>query len=304
MNRPAHHPPAHTSGFTLVELLIVMALGGLLLTVLLQLVLSSQRLYQSDSARAAINQDVSVAIAAISNDVRQAGERLSADFPAVQVTGAAGKRSITVRRSVLDIVLPVCKDIKSGTATDVVFVSKKGGGGGSLPANCKEDSSEVGFDAWINYRKANGGTVDAYLYDPVTGLGELFSYDAEDGSGQHLHKGPGKWLNNYPVVNQPRVYILEETTYTQDGSLVTLKRGSQAAAAFLPNVQTFEIEPIITDGGVLTTITGNFPTTTDSWKDLHTVRLSLTASQKAGGKTISRTFESEFVPRNVFSENQ
>lgn len=302
MNRPVPHA-AQTQGFTLVELLIVMALGGLLLTALLQLVLSSQRLYQSDSARAAINQDVSVAIAAISNDVRQAGERLTADFPAVQVAGASGQRSITVRRSVLDVVLPVCKDIKSGTATDVVFISKKGNGG-SLPASCKEDSSEVGFNAWVSYRKANGGTVDAYLFDPVTGLGETFSYDAEDNSGQHIHKGPGKWLNNYPVVNQPRVYILEETTYAQDGTSIMLKRGSQAAVAFLPNVQTFEIEPIVVNSGTRETITGNFPTNKNSWKDLNTVRLSLTASQQAGGKTVSRTFTSEFVPRNVFSENQ
>lgn len=302
MNRPVPHA-AQTQGFTLVELLIVMALGGLLLTALLQLVLSSQRLYQADSARAAINQDVSVAIAAISNDVRQAGERLTADFPAVQVAGASGQRSITVRRSVLDVVLPVCKDIKSGTATDVVFVSKKGNGG-SLPASCKEDSSEVGFNAWVSYRKANGGTVDAYLFDPVTGLGETFSYDAEDNSGQHIHKGPGKWLNNYPVVNQPRVYILEETTYAQDGTSIMLKRGSQAAVAFLPNVQTFEIEPIVVNSGTRETITGNFPTNKNSWKDLNTVRLSLTASQQAGGKTVSRTFTSEFVPRNVFSENQ
>jgi prepilin-type N-terminal cleavage/methylation domain-containing protein len=302
VNRPVPHA-AQTQGFTLVELLIVMALGGLLLTALLQLVLSSQRLYQADSARAAINQDVSVAIAAISNDVRQAGERLTADFPAVQVAGASGQRSITVRRSVLDVVLPVCKDIKSGTATDVVFVSKKGNGG-SLPASCKEDSSEVGFNAWVSYRKANGGTVDAYLFDPVTGLGETFSYDAEDNSGQHIHKGPGKWLNNYPVVNQPRVYILEETTYAQDGTSIMLKRGSQAAVAFLPNVQTFEIEPIVVNSGTRETITGNFPTNKNSWKDLNTVRLSLTASQQAGGKTVSRTFTSEFVPRNVFSENQ
>lgn len=302
MNRPVPHA-AQTQGFTLVELLIVMALGGLLLAALLQLVLSSQRLYQSDSARAAINQDVSVAIAAISNDVRQAGERLTADFPAVQVAGVPGQRSITVRRSVLDVVLPVCKDIKSGTATDVVFISKKGNGG-SLPASCKEDSSEVGFNAWVSYRKANGGTVDAYLFDPVTGLGETFSYDAEDNSGQHIHKGPGKWLNNYPVVNQPRVYIMEETTYAQAGTSIMLKRGSQGAVAFLPNVQKFEIEPVVINGGTRETITGNFPTNKSSWKDLNTVKLSLTASQQAGGKTVSRTFTSEFVPRNVFSENQ
>lgn len=301
MNRATH--PARTQGFTLVELLVVIALGGLLITALLDLVLSSQRLYQADTARAAINQDVSVAIAAISNDVRQAGERLSADFPAISVRGAAGARSITVRRSLLDAVLPVCETIKGGSSDDNVFITRNGNKG-SLPAACKDNASEVGFGTWIKYRQDNGGKVDAYLYDPVTGLGEVFVYDAEDGSGQKLHKGSGKWVNSYPIANEPRVYLLEETTYAQSGSVLTLKRGSQDAVAFLPNVQSFEIEPVVADGNTLTAVTGNFPTATDSWKDLNTIRLKLTANQQVGGKTVSRTFTSEFVPRNVFSENQ
>lgn len=295
-------------GFTLTELLIAMAIGGIIMTALLQLVFSAQRLYQTDSARTAVNQNASVALTAMTNDLRQAGERLTRDFPALSVDGPAGQERVTMRRSVLDAVLPVCKDVKGGTATDVVFVSKedKGKGkSGTLPPNCKDSSAEVGFNEWIAYRKAQGGTVDAFIYDPVTGLGETFVYDAEDGSGQHIHRGGGKWLNDYPVENKPRVYMMEQVSYQQSGTYLMRQVGSDDAIAYLPGVTGFDVRPVtLNAAGAETTISGNFPAAPLTWKDLYRLDIVLTAQQRVGSQTVSRTYTSSFVPRNVFSEDR
>ncbi len=292
-------------GFTLTELLIAMAVGGIIMAALLQLVLSTQRLYQSDSARTTVNQNATVALTAMTNDLRQAGERLTRDFPALSVDGAAGAERVTMRRSVLDAVLPVCKDVKGGTATDVVFISKKGGGGGSLPPNCKDSSAEVGFNEWIAYRKAQGGKVDAFIFDPVTGQGEMFTYDAEDGSGQHIHRSGGKWLNDYPVDNKPRVYMMEQVSYQQSGTYLMRQVGNEPAIAYLPGVTSLDIRPIVLNAaGAETTVTGPFPAAPLSWKDLYRLDIVLTAQQRAGSQAVTRTYTSSFVPRNVFSEDR
>ena len=228
------------AGFTLIELLVVMAVSGILITALLSVVSSSQRLYAVDTVRGAVNQDVSVALTAITNDARELGEQTNSDFPALVVTGSALSRVLTIRRNLIDVVLPVCKDIKSGSNTDVVFISKNGGSG---PADCQSTSAAAGFQTWINFRIANGGTINAYVYDPVTGLGENFIYDAEDSSGQHLHKSGPNWTNDYPTTDNPRVYVLEQHSYFLSGGKLYLTTDTGTPQAYLPNVVSFEVYP-------------------------------------------------------------
>ncbi|GGS10255.1 type II secretion system protein [Deinococcus sedimenti] len=293
------------SGFTLTELLIVMAVSGIVMTALLNLVFSSQRMYQADMARVAVNQNASVALTAMTNDLRQAGERMTRDVPALLVSGSKGSETITMRRSILDAVLPVCKDVKAGTATDVVFVSKKGGGkADKYPDGCKDTSTELGLDEWKAYRIKQGGKVDAYIYDPVTKVGEMFVYDAEDNSGQHIHRGGGKWLNDYEADHSPRLYIMEEVSYQQDGTYLTRKVGTGDAVRYLPGVTEFDIQPFVLQSGTPTVVTGSFPTSPLTWKDLYRLDIVLTAQQKVGTSTGTRTFTSSFVPRNVFSEDR
>ncbi|MFB9993115.1 PilW family protein [Deinococcus oregonensis] len=289
-------------GFTLVELLVVMALSGIIMTALLGMVFSAQKLYQNDTARAAVNQDISVALNSLSNDGRQAGERMTSDFVALTVTGDPLSRVLTLRRGLLDVVLPVCKEVKAGTNTDVVFVSKNGGGSGSFPANCKDDSNESGLGIWKAYRLAQGGSVNAYIYNPKTKIGETFTYDAEDGSGQHLHKSSGKWLNDYPTEDEPRVYMLEELKYFLQANVLYLAENGGVAQPFLPNVVSFEADPYIKGAlGVSTKVSTDFPLGTQTWKDLQQLNVKITATAKAGTKTVQRDYSSSFTPRNVFS---
>ena len=292
-----------TAGFTLVELLVVMALSGLLIAALLGTVSSSQRLYAVDTARGSVNQDVSVALTAITNDVRELGEQMNSDFPALLVTGSALSRVVTIRRNLLDVVLPVCKNIRAGSNTDVVFISKNGGG--SAPSDCQSTSASAGFQKWIDYRKSHGDSVNAYIYNPVTKLGENFIYDAEDNSGQHIHKSGPNWLNDYPTADNPRVYILEQHTYSLGGTTLSLTDGTGAPQAYLPNVVSFEVTPYVLDtSNTAVALTGDFPPTGKDWKDLTSLQIRLTGNARAGVTTVQRSFTSTFTPRNVFSADQ
>ena len=291
-----------SAGFTLIELLVVMAVSGLLITALLSVVSSSQRLYAVDTVRGAVNQDVSVALTAITNDARELGEQTNSDFPALVVTGTTLSRVLTIRRNLLDVVLPVCKDIKSGSNTDVVFISKSGGSG---PANCQTTSAAAGLQAWINFRIANGGTVNAYIYDPVTGLGENFIYDAEDSSGQHLHKSGPNWTNDYPTADSPRVYVLEQHSYSLSGGTLYLTTDTGTPQAYLPNVVSFEVYPYVLDStNTPIAVTGDFPPSGKNWKNVTSLQVRLTGNAKAGITTVQRSFTSNFTPRNVFSADQ
>ncbi|WP_165953413.1 prepilin-type N-terminal cleavage/methylation domain-containing protein [Deinococcus sp. S9] len=296
------------AGFTLVELLVVLLLASVVMTALLTMVLSSLTLYRTDTARAAVNQDVSVALTVITNDARQAGERMTRDAPALEVSGPVTARTLTVRRSLLDVVLPVCKDIRSGSSADVVFVSQPGkgnGGSGKLPDSCKASSDEVDFASWKAYRLAHGGSVNAYIYNPKTGRGENFDYDAEDGSGQHIHRGGGKWVNDYPVEDAPRVYLLEQLTYALQGGVLSLTRDRGEAQPFLPNVVSFEVDPYVPGpAGTPVKVTPAFPGKDQTWKDLAWLEVRITAKAQAGGRTVQRSFRSAFTPRNVFSADQ
>ncbi|GGS39847.1 PilW family protein [Deinococcus knuensis] len=292
------------AGVTLTELLITMAVGVIIVTAVLNLVFGAQRLYQVDSARAAVNQNASVALNAMTNELRQAGERLPRDFPALEVSGDSGEERIVMRRGVIDTVLPVCRSVKAGTGS-VVFISMNGAAKGTAaPAGCAPSSSDAGFGAWTAYRAAHGGAAQAFLLDPVTGVGELFTYAGEDGSGQHVRRGAGQWLNDYPVENSPRLYLIEQLAYQRREDTLTRQEGERPAEPYLPGVTGFDVQPVVNVDGSDQVVTGAFPAAPLSWKDLVRLDIVLAAQQRVGGRSAGRTFISSFIPRNVFSEDQ
>ncbi len=70
-------------GYSLVEILIALGIGVLILGLLLTITLANRRLYVLDQSRTASNQNLRAALDLVVTDIRQAGERLPADFPAV-----------------------------------------------------------------------------------------------------------------------------------------------------------------------------------------------------------------------------
>jgi type IV pilus assembly protein PilW len=296
-----------TEGFTLIELLVALMVTGVLAAATLTIALNTRGMFETDQHRTTINQNLRAGIDLLGIDVRQAGERLPFDAPAVQITdGSGGAPDILVlRRNMLDYVLPVCKDILAGSSADSVFVArKKLPGSGKIPQGCipvpDEDSDgwPDNLEAWRAYRLANGGAIQAYIHNPVTGNGEFFVYDAEDASTFHLHKGNAQsWQHSYNANQEPRVYILEQKSFRlQDDILQCIINDDTANALNLVNrMRDFQVQAIFTDGTIQSTLAGK------PWTELETLEVTLVAGESFRMRDMDRTVVTRFFPRNILS---
>jgi len=293
------------SGITLVELLLAATLAVVVIGLALSLVLSSRNVFTLDRARTDVNQNLRSAMDIVMADVRQAGERLGSDMPAIEVTKAASADTLTLRRNLLDTTLPVCVDVKAGSSTDVVFVAKKNSSNGE----CKspKDPGAVGaLQTWRDYRVAQGGTITAYIYDPITGTGEFFTADAEDFSNMHVHKASGAWQHDYDAGDKPRLYILQQRTYSLDTADHTLQLtiDNGTPQNVIAGVTSFTVDAYLQQASGSPTIAtgtppGGFHAT--DWQGIAYLKVSLTDEGQSQRRSVQRTLVDQATPRNVLS---
>jgi len=295
-----------TDGFSVVEVLVAMTITSVFAAAALSIAFSTQGLLEADERRTTVNQNLRAGIDLLGIDIRQAGERLPGDAPAIQImNGTSGAPDrLMLRRNQLDYVLPLCKDITGGSSADSVFVAKKKITG-KVPPGCypvpdaNGDGWPDNLEAWRNYRIANGGSVQAYIHNPITGLGEFFIFDAEDSSTFHLHKANGaSWQHDYQMNQDPRIYILEQKEYRlQDGVLQCMVNDDTSSVLNLvSHLEDFQIRAIFNDGTVQQTFGG-----TDDWVRLQSLEVALVGQIEGKDTTFERTLTSRFFPRNVLS---
>ena len=111
------------AGLSLVELLVALTVAILVLAAAIAVTFANRRVMNMDQARTSLNQNLRTGLSIIGDDVQISGERLTAQsdayLPPVEVQGGT---VLVLRRNMLDVVLPVCKDIAAGSA-DSVFVA-------------------------------------------------------------------------------------------------------------------------------------------------------------------------------------
>src|SRR5210317_2077271 len=112
-----------SKGFTLPELMVAMAITSFVAGMALTLALSSHDTIETDQNRTEINQNLRSGMDLLGINVRQAGERLPEDVPAIQVVNGddGAPDEILLRKNMMDHVLPVCKDINAGSAADTIY---------------------------------------------------------------------------------------------------------------------------------------------------------------------------------------
>jgi len=294
-------------GFTLVELLVALGIGGLLLGLLLSTTLGNRRLYVLDQSRTAVNQNLRAALDILAADIRQAGERLPGDFPAVEVRNG---NELILRRNLLDVSLAVCDQNGINGNQDNIPVADRNPPSNATPAYLDacafRDTDGNGYDdridAWRGYRCNSDGApgcntgnrrevVRAYIYDPTTRRGEWFDYDAEDSSGVKIHKGNSeRWQNSYGALS--RLYILEERRYFLEGNVLKLQENGQAAKGLVADMTGFDVRAKA--GGNWYT---SFPPANLNWRTLEAVE----GTVRARIGSVARAMTTQAVPRNVFS---
>ncbi|WP_243093712.1 PilW family protein [Thermus thalpophilus] len=295
-------------GFTLVELLVALAMGGILLGLLLATALSNRRLYTLDQYRTAANQNLRAALDLIVADARQAGERLPGDLPAILVRNG---NELILRRNLMDQVLALCDTNGINGNQDNIPVAIKNEN--RLPAGYEDicrfrDSNNNGYDdridAWRAYRCASDGepscqtgnrreVVRAYIYNPTSGQGEWFDYDAEDNSGVKIHKGNSdRWQKSYGLGT--RIYLLEERRYyLEDGKILLAENGAQTGKGVVANVTTLSVKARV--GNTWYT---NFPANNLNWRQLQEIEVKV--GVKIG--TLTRELQTKILPRNILSD--
>lgn len=268
----------------------------------LSLALSSRSLYEMDEARTELQQSLRVSLDLLGTDIRQAGERLPEDFPAVVIVdgGAGVPDQLAVRRNLLDIVLPVCADVAVGD--EDIFIADTGA---SPPQGCDPlpdadaDGWRDNLEAWRTYRLANGGAVRAYIYNPVTGDGEFLTYENEDAVNMSIRRDDlDPLLFTYPVDDQCRVYLLEERRYELSADLlqITINGAITSPLHIVQGMRDFQALANFQDGTQQASLGA-----ADVWSDLRSIEVRLDGQVDNRGELIERSLAAEFFPRNVLS---
>lgn len=298
-------------GMTLLELLVAAAVGVLVLGLAFSVTVANRRVYEVDQARTALNQNLRAAVDMIGADVRQAGERMPADFSPIAVVDGSPGDTLTLRRSLHNVVLPVCGDLRAGSNEDKIDVARKNHPPNAACAFNDEDDNnrDDGIDEWRAFRCAQDGVpgcqgnaqerVRAYVYNPVSRQGEWIVYDAEDSSGFKIHKANNeRWQHDYEVDDLPRVYALEERTYRLSGGMLQLVMNGDAANArnVTAGATALSVRALMQDGSWKTSLGPG-----DDWTDVAALEVQLTVRAAARGRTLERTLGSRFMPRNILS---
>jgi hypothetical protein len=255
-------------GLSLIELLIALTIAMAVTAGGLALALSSFGLYEADHARMRLNQNLRAAQDFLATDIRQAGERLGNDFPAIEIIdGASGAPDeIVLRRALLSTVLRSCATVEN-TADEIPIAVED-----DPPPGCvavPDDNADGWPDnhgAWNAYRVANGvdlgggeTAVPAYIFDPMTGLGEFFHYAEDDQDLALIRPAAGhSWQHSYPVEHQCRLYLLEERRYrVVDGVLQVILNGDDPAPMQLvPQIEDLQTLALLRDGTTISATCG------------------------------------------------
>jgi type IV pilus assembly protein PilW len=283
--------------------LVAILLSGIVATAALSMMLSSRNLYASDRGRTDLNQNLRIGADLVGIDVREAGQRLPADFPAIEIVdGGVGPDSLVLRRNLLDAVLPLCASIVSGTPVATVQIADAGA---SPPPGCAPtlDGDADGWPdnvgEWRAYRDSVGGAVSIYVFGPVTGLGEFVRYDGDGGTPEFLAvSAAAPWQNSYDVDEQCRVYVVEERRFELAGDRLQLVINGDVAGAIslVDNMIDFRAGATLDDGTVRTAFGP-----ADAWADLLSIDVVLSGEVLAERRVIRKAVAGRFFPRNVLS---
>jgi type IV pilus assembly protein PilW len=287
----------------MIELLVALLVSSVIAGAALSVTLSTRALLAKDQSRSQISQDLRLGLDLLGVDIRQAGERLPEDFPAVEIIdGDGGPDTLVLRRNLLAEVLPVCDKIDKDTTTEEVRIAK---GGTKPPQGCPSvpDENADGWpgnlEAWRDYRAAHGGAVKAYVYNPVENQGEFFVHDGDGSTTHYIHKtDSGSWMNTYEVTQQCRIYIIEERRYSLQGDVLqyTVNEDGGAPHGILHGVTDFQVRAELADGSMVDALGA-----ADGWSAISAVEVNVRGETSVGGEALERNVSSRFFPRNVLS---
>lgn len=298
-------------GFTLIELLVSMVIASIVISMAFSAVLYNRRLYVEDQARVNVNQNLRAALDFVGNDIKQAGERITApNFPVITI---ASSSELVLRRRLDLPILPVCQDITI-SSTDKVYAASSAAtppqGCNPLP-DANSDGWKDNLEAWRNYRCLQDGEtgcqgktsekVRAFIYDG-NGNGEYFDYIGENNTTFELQKQTTNpvWQNRYTTSSS--IYLLEERKFTLADNILQLSIDGKTPEKLVNQLSTFEVKAVLP--GTPDIEKGTFPETGDRWNQIKSIKVNLTATAPPAQLNIKNSrlqASGKFFPRNTLS---
>lgn len=316
-------------GFTLVELLVALALLMVVLTIAFNAFNSSNRLVEADTARVIGNQNVQTALDLLAADLRQAGENLELDLGISGVEFDNAQQTLTVRRSIPPLTaaqaasdptlagqaikrMPLCA--KNGSQFQIVGPPP----GSTTTAsacvyNAGTDGEDVNVKLWrVYFASQDNRPQAALLYRPPTGsTPALIRKTVVTGIGATSTAGSLRRVNvtldaavpsDFTATNGSLLILVDEREYLRAEGELRLALGGETSAqaqtvAF--DVTNLKMSALLAEDGTSAEETVASLALNGPWRRVKQVSVELTAGAGGQGRGAARTYKTQVFPRNV-----
>ncbi len=287
----------NSHGFSLLEVLVAMSITALVMGMIVEGALSFRGVYSTDMARTKINGNLRSAMDIISMNVRQAGENLLSQFPAVLLTdGASGAAdTLILRRSLVPEVLTLCASSSIG-ATSLAISSAS-----LANAECVAANALQLRNVFEGLRTNNDGSLRIYIYDKSSKQGEFLTYTSSPVSGGQYSLVVNATSRAYTQLTTS-IYVLEEYQFALDAAdqklnlIIDGYTDTPRPVAF--DVTDFQVLFTMDDGTSETSFT---TASIKDWKDIRQIELALSGRGVFKGHVMTSTITARFFPRNILS---
>ena len=287
-------------GTTLAELMVAISLSAIIASMVVSISLANRNVYQKDLSRTKVNEDLRSALNIIGSEIRQAGERFPASFPAILITNgsASNPDELTLRRNLLNQVIVGCDTRSAGTSYSSANLSRAS----ATTAVCTSPNQAANYTAWYNYAHPLPTQQYIYIFNQTTRNGEflrlLTSVGGTTSGVQYISFTPKSYSYAYTaeytsiyMINQWRVRLLNGVLQ------IITNEDLSAIQNVVDGVTAFQVEALMQDGTTKTSLVN-----ADNWSLIQAIRLSITGTENMpGGKKTVRTVTSDYFPRNILS---
>lgn len=312
-----------SAGFSLLEMLVALAVMGIIAALLVPLLLGARQSLQADQVRVGVNQQLRSASDLVGADIRTAGERFPSrsalQLQPIEIVKGSNDDpdEIILRRNLWEGTLPLCQNNLSGNSQNVTVAAPPNPNSSwntypeciqpylqnDFPRNIaevRELANEIG----------ENGILRGYIWNPAlndgAGAGEFFNFEVPPpgtGQGQGQNRqlrrvGGGSWQHTHLRDEFPRIYILEERRYRLNGEILELviNGDEDGALRAVAGITGMVAQYLLDDDSVVDVLPASM-----GWRNIRGVSVTFTSAEEQGREATDRTLASTFFPRNVLS---
>lgn len=303
-------------GFTLLEILVTLAVMGIIMGMLIPTIMAAREVVRSDQLQTTVNQNVRGGADLIGSDIRIAGERFPSEtslqlLPIEIVPGGdGGPDEVILRRNLWGGSLSICEPNFQGSQQAVRVVRNTGwlnSPTGQQHPECGQPTNDEGWpvNLWDVRALADtlgtDGELRGYVFDPAAGVGEFISFevrDNADNTGQIHRTETDNLSHNYQLANRPWISIMSERRYrVRDNAMELVIDGNEDdALRTSADITDLQAQFVFNDGSLSETMP-----TDKLWRDIAALEITISGITRLGPEEVEQTLTSRYFPRNVLS---